>query len=107
MIVKRHGGLRHMLRRLLGEENGAVAMEYIVIALLVGAAVVALVMVFSGSLRNMMKSTNDVVNAKKTSDVTEAATTLNTQRDNLNNENATAVDAGNDIGGDFGGNCRP
>ena len=41
------------LRRLLGEEKGAVAMEYIVIALLVAAAVVGLVMVFGGNLRNM------------------------------------------------------
>ena len=96
--------LGRFMRRLLGEEKGAVAMEYIVITLLVGAAVVALVMVFSGSLRNMNKNTNDILNAKKTSDVTEAATTLNTQRDNLKNENKTAEQAGNNIGGDFGGN---
>ena len=43
-----------ILRRILGEECGAVAMEYIVIALLVAAAIVGLVMVFSGSLQSML-----------------------------------------------------
>lgn len=43
-----------ILRRILGEECGAVAMEYIVIALLVAAAIVGLVIVFSGSLQSML-----------------------------------------------------
>ena len=89
------------LRRLLGEEKGAVAMEYIVVALLIGAAVVGLVMVFSGSLRNMLSSTNETLNAKKTSEVTEAAQKLNDGRDKMNGENDTAKEAGHKIGGDF------
>ena len=90
------------LRRLLGEEKGAVAMEYIVIALLIGAAVVGLVMVFSGSLRNMLSSTNKTLNSKNTSEVTQAAGDLETGRGTMSGENKTAEDAGNKIGGDFG-----
>lgn len=94
--------LGRFMRRLLGEEKGAVAMEYIVIALLVGAAVVALVMVFSGSLRNMLSSTNKTINSKNTTDITTAAGDLNTGRGNQNTENTTANEAGDQIGGEFG-----
>lgn len=90
------------VRRLLGEEKGAVAMEYIVIALLVGAAVVALVMVFSGSLRNMLSNTNKTINAKTPTEVQTTAGELNEQRDKQLNENKTANQAGDKIGGDFG-----
>lgn len=45
------------LCRLLGEENGAVAMEYVVIALLVAAAVVGLVMVFGSNIADMFGTT--------------------------------------------------
>ena len=91
-----------VLRRLLGEEKGAVAMEYIVIALLIGAAVVALVMVFSGSLRNMLSSTNKTLNSKNTTEVQTAAGELNDGRGNQNTENTTANDIGDKIGGEFG-----
>ena len=93
--------LARALKRLLGEQYGAVAMEYIVIALLIGAAVVALVMVLSGSLRNAGTTINDTVNAKKPSEVQTISTELNTRRDKLNAENKTATDAGHKIGGDF------
>lgn len=91
-----------MLKRLLGEERGAVAMEYIVIALLIGAAVVALVMVLSGSLRNAGSSINQTINSKTATEVNSIATELNAQRDNMNSENKTANEAGDKIGGDFG-----
>ncbi len=96
--------LSRVLRRFLGDERGAVAMEYIVIALLIGAAVVALVMVLSGSLRNAGSSINKTVNAKKVDEVQQISTDLNSQRDTLNNENTTANQAGDKIGGDFGTN---
>ena len=93
--------LARALKRLLGEQYGAVAMEYIVIALLIGAAVVALVMVLSGSLRNAGSSINKTVNAQKPDEVDKIGTELNTQRGKLNTENNTAVGAGDKIGGDF------
>lgn len=98
MVDSRMG---RFLRRLLGDEKGAVAMEYIVVALLIGAAVVGLVMVFSGSLRNMLSSTNETLNARKTADVTEAAGNLDTGRTTMKGENDTAKEAGHKIGGDF------
>ena len=58
-----------ILRRILGEECGAVAMEYIVIALLVAAAVVGLVMVFSGNIRNMFSKTNDTLTSTTVEEV--------------------------------------
>ena len=87
--------------RLLGEEKGAVAMEYIVIALLVAAAVVGLVMVFSGNLRNMFDKTSATLNAKKVSDVEQVGTDYNKEQDALAGERGTAVKAGDKLGGDF------
>ena len=91
-----------VLRRLLGEERGAVAMEYIVIALLIGAAVVALVMVFSGSRRNMLASTNKTLNSKNTTEIQTAASDLDSGRTKQNTENKTANELGDQIGGEFG-----
>lgn len=82
-----------ILRRILGEECGAVAMEYIVIALLVAAAIVGLVIVFSGSLQSMLgqiigvtQSTNNSqiggVQCKRNNEKAELTTQLNTAEDN-------------------------
>ena len=90
-----------ILRRLLGEEKGAVAMEYIVIALLVAAAVVGLVMVFSGNLRNMFAKTNDTLTSQKVSEVEAVGTAYNQEQGKLKGQNATAVSAGDKLGGDF------
>ena len=49
--------LGRFLCRLLGDERGAVAMEYVVIALLVAAAVVGLVMVFGKNIAQMFGAT--------------------------------------------------
>ena len=46
-----------MLCRVLGDDKGAVAMEYVVIALLVAAAVVGLVMVFGRNIAQMFGAT--------------------------------------------------
>jgi len=45
--------LGRCLCRLLGDERGAVAMEYVVIALLVAAAVVGIVIVFGSRIASM------------------------------------------------------
>ena len=99
--LMKNSRLARALRRLLGEECGAVAMEYIVIALLVGAAVVALVMVLSGSLRNAGSSINKTVNSKTVDEVQGVADDLNSGRDTLNTQNTSANQAGDQIGGDF------
>ena len=100
MMNKWYGRL---ICRVLGEEKGAVAMEYIVIALLVAAAVVALVMVFGGNLRNMLSHTNDTLAATKPSEAQAAGEDFRAQQATLKTENQTAVDAGNQLGGDFAG----
>lgn len=91
-----------LLCRLAGDEKGAVAMEYIVIALLVAAAVVGLVMVFSGNLRNMLGTTNKVLQSKKVSEVEQAGTDYNGKQDTMAGENNTAQEAGDKLGGNFG-----
>lgn len=101
-VFAKDSRLARIMKRLLGEERGAVAMEYIVIALLIGAAVVALVMVLSGSLRNAGSSINQTINSKTATEVNSVATELNAQRDKMNSENKTANEAGDKIGGDFG-----
>lgn len=90
-----------VLRRLLGEESGAVAMEYIVIALLVAAAVVALVMVFGGNLRNMFDKTNQTMNQTTVAGVKEVGEANRAEQEKLAAQNDTAVEAGNKLGGDF------
>ncbi|MBR4716936.1 MAG: Flp family type IVb pilin [Lentisphaeria bacterium] len=90
-----------VLRRLLGEEKGAVAMEYIVIALLVAAAVVGLVMVFGGNLRNMFDKTNQTLNQSTVAGVKEVGEKNREEQGKLAAQNDTAVEAGNKLGGDF------
>ena len=90
-----------VLRRFLGEESGAVAMEYIVIALLVAAAVVGLVMVFGGNLRNMLDKTNQTMTSTKVSEVEKVGSDYRTEQGKMAAENETAVKAGNELGGNF------
>ncbi len=94
------------LCRILGDENGAVAMEYIVIALLVAAAVVGLVMVFGGNLRNMLSKTNDTMTATTVKQVEDVGNANRIEQGKLQGENKTAVDAGNKLGGDFSGDGK-
>lgn len=89
------------LVRLLGEEKGAVAMEYIVIALLIGAAVVALVMVFGGNIRNMFEKSNDVMTSKTVEEVNDVGKAWNDAQDQMKGKKDTAVQAGDKLGGDF------
>ena len=94
------------LRRLLGEETGAVAMEYIVIALLVAAAVVGLVMVFGGNLRNMLDKTNQTMVQTNVSGVEKVGQANRDEQAALQDQNDTAVTAGNKLGGDFSGDRK-
>lgn len=89
--------------RLIGEEKGAVAMEYIVIALLVAAAVVGLVMVFGGNLRNMLSTTNKVLGQTKPSGIEQVGSDYRSVQSAMVSENTTAESAGNKLGGDFSG----
>ncbi|MBR1837617.1 MAG: hypothetical protein IJ783_10060 [Kiritimatiellae bacterium] len=50
-----------MLRRLVGEERGAVMMEYVVVGVLVVAAAVAMVMLFGKNIRNQFGVMNKAV----------------------------------------------
>ncbi len=95
------------IARLTRDEQGAVAMEYIVIALLVAAAVIGLVMVFSGNLRNMLGHVNKTMTAKDVKTVDSVGTDYNTEQDKMAKENDTAKSAGNKLGGDFGGGAAP
>ena len=89
------------LVRLLGEEKGAVAMEYIVIALLIGAAVVALVMVFGSNIRNMFSKSNDVMTSTTVKDVQSAGDAHRKEQEKSYQKNKEAVKAGDTVGGDF------
>ena len=99
MISK--SGLGRFFGRLGRDVKGAVAMEYIVIALLVGAAVVALVMVFGGNLRNMFAKANDTMTSTKVSEVKTMGENYRTEQPRMQKQNETAVEAGNKLGGDF------
>jgi len=89
------------LARFVGDVNGAVAMEYIVIALLIGAAVVALVMVFGGNIRNMFAKSNEVLTSTKISEVQKVGDDHRDEQGKLKTKNTEAVKAGDTLGGDF------
>lgn len=74
-----------LLCRLVGEERGAVMMEYVVIGVLVVAAAVAMVMLFGKNIRNQFGVMNKAVVGNP-----EGARDL--ARDNYN-ENDTNVEA--------------
>lgn len=78
------------------------AMEWIIIVLLVAAAVVGLVMAFSGSLRNMLGTATDVMTSSNVTDVNTSAGKYREQQGSIQSENQTAKDAGDTLGGDFG-----
>ncbi|MBP5637970.1 MAG: hypothetical protein J6X55_00700 [Victivallales bacterium] len=54
------------LCRLLGDERGAVAMEYVVIALLVAAAVVGIVIVFGSRIASMFGGATKALSSSET-----------------------------------------
>ena len=93
--------------RLMRDEQGAVAMEYIVIALLVAAAVVALVMVFSQNLRNMLGTVNKTLGSNSAEQVEKIGEEYNTEQGNIAKENEKAQRAGNKLGGQKSGNDTP
>ena len=51
--------LGRTLRRLAGEEKGAVMMEYVVLAVLLVAAVVGAVIAFSGRIQNQFRAAGE------------------------------------------------
>ena len=53
--------LGRVLRRLLGEEKGAVMMEYVVIGLLIAAAAVVIVGAFGGAMNNVFAALTDSI----------------------------------------------
>ena len=65
---------------LLGDQCGAVAMEYVVIALLVAAAVVGIVMVFGSRIANMFTQSTKALATEETK-MGELATEVKTSRE--------------------------
>lgn len=63
-----------LLRRVLGEEKGAVAMEYVILAVLIAAAIVVAVAVFGKTIVGMF----DVAGKGASAQHTEAKSTLDT-----------------------------
>lgn len=76
-----------VLRRLLGEEKGAVMMEYIVIALLIAAVAVVAIGYFGDGIANVFGVLNQVVAGKPTNASTQM-TVIKGQAD-LANTNST------------------
>ena len=84
-----------MVCRLLGEERGAVAMEYVVIALLVAAAVVGIVIVFGDNIAKMFGSTTRSLTG--TEGVKEAGEDRAKQAADVPGEVKGALEAGKEI----------
>ncbi len=73
--------LGRLLCRLIGDERGAVAMEYVVIALLVAAAVVGVVIVFGSRISNMFKRSTQALGTTE-SGMAGLASEIKSEREN-------------------------
>lgn len=119
---KKRNSLRgKIFRCILGDECGAVAMEYIVIALLVATAIVGLVIVFSGSLQSMLAQIIGVTQSTDNTQIQSAQAKRDTDKGALSNglssaeSNAKAIangqgaegGTGSSGDGSEGGVCRP
>ena len=90
--------LGRALVRIVGEENGAVMMEYVVLAVLLVAAVVGAVIAFSGRIQNQFKAAGQAAGGQTTT----AGKTVDTAKKTFNNTMDQAVKAGDQInGGEF------
>ena len=94
-----NGRLAHFLKRLLGEQKGAVAMEYIIIVLLVGIALFALFLTFSDTLQNMLKHVIKVLTNNKVEEVQQEGQNYNQGQEKIEGELKTAEDAADSFNG--------
>ena len=95
----RNGLFARFLKRLLGEQRGAVAMEYIMITLLVAAAIFALVMVFGSQLKNMLNTIIEIMTGKNPQEVEKVVEDYNTDRDKIEHDRKAAENAADTIQG--------
>ena len=95
----RNGRLAHFLKRLLGEQKGAVAMEYIIIVLLVGIALFALFLTFSDTLQNMLKHAIEVLLGKNVNAVQTTGGEYDQGREKIEGELKTAEEAADSFNG--------
>ena len=90
--------LGRTLRRLAGEEKGAVMMEYVVLAVLLVAAVVGAVIAFSGRIQTQFRAAGEAAGGQTTT----AEKTVATSAKNFDSTMQKAVQSGNKInGGEF------
>lgn len=85
------------LCKVLGDNAGAVAMEYVVIALLVAAAVVGLVMVFGGTIADMFATTTKTLVGEE--GIKEAKEMREAQKERTNKGISEQKATGNQIRG--------
>lgn len=96
--------LGRAMARILGDENGAVMMEYVVLAVLLVAAVVGAVIAFSGRIQNQFKAAGEAAGGQTTT----AEGTVGKANTTFKEKIGDAVTSGNKInGGEFqsGGNA--
>lgn len=84
-----------LLCRLVGEERGAVMMEYVVIGVLVVAAAVAMVQLFGGGIRTQFKAMYEALLGKPGA----AQGTLEEKRDTMEDDTGGAEGTGAGIAG--------
>ena len=75
-----------VLRRLFGEETGATMMEYVILAVMIAAAVTAAAIYFGNTTKNQMA----VASTTMTGDVKVGAKASETTRETVASENAEA-----------------
>lgn len=75
--MKNNTKLARALRRLFGEEAGATMMEYVILAVMIAAAVTAAAIYFGNSAKNQM----NVAGAAMTGNTAESETRAETSRD--------------------------
>lgn len=89
---------KRVFGRLAKEEDGF-AMEWVIIVLLVAAGVIAVVMVFSDTLRGMFKSIIDAGKSTKVEEVEQVGKDRDAEKKKIEENLKKAIRAGQNAGG--------
>ena len=100
-MKKNNTKLARVLRRLFGEEAGATMMEYVILAVMIAAAVTAAAIYFGNNAKNQMEVASDAMTGHTKSAELRAKDSMDNQRTKgVTEANKSAMQFKNTSGGD-------
>ena len=98
--MKNNPKLARILRRLLGEEVGATMMEYVILAVMIAAAVTAAAIYFGNSAKNQMEVAGDAMVGNTKNAEVRSESSRDQQDAGVTKANASATRFKKTTGGD-------